>query len=99
MLGNQFIILQTGKEKSSFILSFQLELYLRVTKQIVDEGKFLFREVFQLLCGQGKAMIEVGHHHFITINEINRSRQWLLMAANLCNRKTIRCYVPPDGST
>lgn len=40
-LGNQFIILKTGKEKSSFILSFQLELYLSITKQVVDEGKFL----------------------------------------------------------
>ena len=60
MLGNQFIILKNGKqEKSSFNLSFKLELYLMVTRQVVDERKFLFREVFKLICVQGEAMLEV----------------------------------------
>lgn len=67
----QFIILKTGKQKEIIIyLSFLLELYLGVTKQVADEGKFLFMKVFQLIHGQGEVIIELGHHHCISINEI-----------------------------
>lgn len=55
--------------------------------QTVDEGKLLFKEIFQLK-SKGMIMIELKHHHFFqTPNEsMDGTRHWALTSASITVR-------------
>lgn len=63
MLGNQLLILETGKLRNqALILSFPIQTELH-DNQLVDKEKFLFMKVFQLIKKNGRFV----YHCFTTL--------------------------------
>ena len=56
----------------SKLLSFYMQT-VPPDNQMADEGKLLFKEIFQLKSKEGMIMIELKHHHFGT----SLLAQWL----------------------
>ena len=88
VIGNQFIILKTGKGKESSITPAFSKWTEPVGNQIVDEGWNRFINVFQLI--SEKEIVELKYHHFIIPTDSGSNYQWLLTS-----QKIIKRYVPP----